>query len=97
VTSVPSWKVTPATTLGNWFYPLLIEATGRCPPEDVGGPPGYEEFLAVMADPRHERHTEMLDWYGESFDPETVDPAEIDRVLQKTARSWTRVKEARTT
>lgn len=78
-------------------YPLLIEATGRCPPEDVGGPPGYEEFLAAMADPRHERHAEMLDWHGEIFDPQTVDPAEIDRVLQKTARSWTRVRKARTT
>ena len=29
----------------------LIEAIGRCPPEDVGGPPGYEEFLAALADP----------------------------------------------
>ena len=37
-------------------YPALIEPIGRCPPEDVGGPPGYEEFLAALADPGHKRH-----------------------------------------
>ncbi|HEX5863922.1 MAG TPA: hypothetical protein VF014_06645 [Casimicrobiaceae bacterium] len=26
-------------------YPRLIEATGRCPPEDVGGPCGYADLL----------------------------------------------------
>jgi hypothetical protein len=39
------------------IYPSLIDAAGRCPPEDVGGWPGYEEFLAAMADPKHQRHT----------------------------------------
>jgi hypothetical protein len=78
-------------------YPLLIEAVGRCPPEDVGGPPGYEEFLAAMADPDHERHAETTEWHGETFEPHTVDPAEIDRALQKTARSWTRTRRAKTT
>jgi hypothetical protein len=39
-------------------YPRLVEATGRCPPEDIGGPGGYAEFLAAIADPTHERHAE---------------------------------------
>lgn len=72
-------------------YPLLIEAVGRCPPEDVGGPPGYEEFLAALADPRHERHerhAEMLDWRGETFDPNDVDIVQLDCALQKPARAW---------
>ena len=34
-------------------YPRLIEATGRCPPEDVGGPSGYHEFLDAIAHPNH--------------------------------------------
>ncbi|WP_158802498.1 plasmid pRiA4b ORF-3 family protein, partial [Acidisoma sp. L85] len=25
--------------------PFLVDAVGRCPPEDVGGPSGYEDFL----------------------------------------------------
>jgi hypothetical protein len=39
-------------------YPRLIEASGRCPPEDVGGP-GYAEMLEALADASHERHAEM--------------------------------------
>jgi hypothetical protein len=41
------------------IYLVLIAAAGRCPPEDVCGFPGYEEFLAAIADPGHERHEEM--------------------------------------
>ncbi len=33
-------------------YPRLIAATGRCPPEDVGGPWVYHDFLEAIADPR---------------------------------------------
>jgi len=38
--------------------PFLLEASGRCPPEDIGGPWGYAEFLEAIADPNHERHDE---------------------------------------
>jgi hypothetical protein len=34
------------------LYPRLLDASGRCPPEDIGGPPGYAEFLEAMADRR---------------------------------------------
>ncbi len=30
-------------------YPRFVEATGRCPPEDVGGPWGYEEYWRAPA------------------------------------------------
>ncbi|MDZ7605492.1 MAG: plasmid pRiA4b ORF-3 family protein [Cyclobacteriaceae bacterium] len=30
--------------------PLLVEASGACPPEDVGGPWGYENFLEALSD-----------------------------------------------
>jgi len=33
-------------------YPRLTEITGNCPPEDIGGPPGYEMFVQVMASPK---------------------------------------------
>jgi hypothetical protein len=67
-----------------------LEAVGRCPPQDIGGPPGYEEFLAALADPEHERHVETIEWHGDSFDPHAVDPTSIDRALAKIARRWTR-------
>lgn len=28
-----------------------IDGAGRCPPEDVGGIPGYDDLKAVLADP----------------------------------------------
>ena len=43
------------------LYPRLIEASGRCPPEDCGGPWGYAELLEAIKDPKHERHAELME------------------------------------
>jgi hypothetical protein len=64
-------------------YPRLLSAKGRCPPEDIGGPWGYAEYLEAMADPNHERHAEMLEWCGPDFDPNTVDEAAIRKQLNR--------------
>jgi hypothetical protein len=48
-------------------YPCLVEATGRCPPEDVGGPWGYNEFLETIANPDHEEHEDTVVWAGGEF------------------------------
>lgn len=71
-------------------YPLLVDAAGRCPPEDVGGPWGYAEFLEAMADPEHENHDEMVQWAGEVFDPNTIDIDAYAQELAKLARTWSR-------
>ncbi|NDR55162.1 plasmid pRiA4b ORF-3 family protein, partial [Aliiruegeria sabulilitoris] len=39
---------------GSAASPRLLKTTGACPPEDVGGTCGYEEFLEALADPEHE-------------------------------------------
>ena len=49
------------------LYPRLIEAKGHCPPEDVGGPWGYGEFLEAIADPSHERHRDERPAGGSSL------------------------------
>jgi Plasmid pRiA4b ORF-3-like protein len=69
-------------------YPQLVTAQGRCPPEDVGGPPGYAEFLAAIADPTHEEHDYMLTWCGGAFDPESPDVEHIADELDRLARRW---------
>ena len=56
-----------------------------CPPEDVGGPPGYAEFLAAIADPRHKEHRNYLEWCGGGFDPARFDRAAVNRALGKIA------------
>jgi hypothetical protein len=43
-------------------YPICVAGSGACPPEDCGGPPGYEDFLRVMADPNDPEHAEMATW-----------------------------------
>ena len=42
--------------------PKLLSASGVAPPEDAGGPGGFEDFLAIMQDAEHSRHEEMLRW-----------------------------------
>lgn len=78
-------------------YPRLVEAVGRCPPEDIGGPPGYEEFLAAIRDPRHERHAEITEWHSADFDPAVVDVDKIQRVFAALARRWSRAPRKRKT
>lgn len=71
-------------------YPRLIEASGRCPPEDVGGPPGYAEMLDALADPNDERHAEMREWLGEDFDPNAFDPKPRMAGVAALAKRWSR-------
>jgi hypothetical protein len=50
--------------------PVCVAGKNACPPEDVGGPPGYAYFVEVLADPAHEDYASMLEWVGGEFDPE---------------------------
>ncbi len=61
----------PATTLNNW--PMCIAGEHACPPEDVGGVPGYEVFRQAMADPSHSEHADYWKWVGGPFDPTAFD------------------------
>lgn len=88
--SIKVEKIEPGIT--NLGLPILVAATGRCPPEDVGGPPGYAEFLDALADPEHEQHEDVIRWAGGPFDPNTADTAAIDKDLDTLARRWNRAK-----
>jgi hypothetical protein len=63
-------------------YPRCVTGQGACPPEDVGGPWGYEEFQVALRDPSHPEHAERLDWVGGPFDPHRFDLDDADRALQ---------------
>jgi hypothetical protein len=58
-------------------YPQCIGGRRKCPPEDCGGPWGYEDFLKAMSDPTHESHKEMVDWIGGHFDPDDFEPKKV--------------------
>ena len=63
-------------------YPLCVDGERACPPEDCGGPWGYADYLAALADPRHERHEELLEWRG-PFDPEAFDAKQATKEMRK--------------
>ena len=63
-------------------YPQCIEGERACPPEDCGGPWGYADYLAAIADPSHEEHEELLEWRG-PFDPDTFDAKQATKVMRK--------------
>jgi hypothetical protein len=58
-------------------YPRCTAGANACPPEDVGGPPGFFEFVNAIADPSHDEHDQMLEWVGGAYDPAAFDPATV--------------------
>jgi hypothetical protein len=87
----------------NWEHDIVVEAAGdpvpgtaypRCldgeragPPEDCGGPMGYERLIEILDNPGHARHENRLSWLGlssaDEFDPEAFD---IDAVNARLSR-----------
>jgi hypothetical protein len=63
-------------------YPVCIKGKRACPPEDVGGVWGYDDFLKAIANPNHPERKEMLEWIGGDFDPEEFDLDEVNQSLQ---------------
>ncbi|MFM7150309.1 MAG: plasmid pRiA4b ORF-3 family protein [Gemmataceae bacterium] len=62
--------------------PLCLEGKRACPPEDCGGPWGYADYLAIMANPKHRDYKEMLEWNG-PFDPEAFDVKKATTAMRK--------------
>jgi hypothetical protein len=69
--------------------PTCVAGARHCPPEDCGGPWGYEELVAVLADPAHPDHGEQKEWIGEDFDPEYFSLSDADAMLAKSFRRKT--------
>lgn len=60
---------------------------GACPPEDCGGPYGYQELKAILADPGDDQHEDMLEWLGVAspgdFDPHAFSAEDANRRLDQ--------------
>ena len=54
----------------NQTYPHFTDIKNTCPPENIGGPPGFEMFKEALADPEHK---DLKDWYRGPFDPTKPD------------------------
>ena len=59
-------------------YPICISGENACPPEDVGGAGGYENFLRIISNPKDAEYENMMEWVGGNFDSNDFDPQEIE-------------------
>ena len=67
-------------------YPRFLDGQNACPPEDVGGPLGYEAFLESFNDSMHENHREMVRWIGGRFSAHVIDAERIEAAFAHFAR-----------
>jgi hypothetical protein len=77
-------------------YPCCIAGERRCPPEDVGGSVGFDEYLEALANPDHEEHESWLRWRG-PFDPAAFSLSDINRQLRKRFQPRVKAKSSATT
>jgi hypothetical protein len=66
-----------------FLHPVCLGGANACPPEDCGGVEGYYRLLAVLADPNHPEHDEMMEWAGERIDPAAFDLAAVNAWLKR--------------
>lgn len=69
--------------------PHVIAGARACPPEDVGGPFGYQEFLDTLHEhPESEEVNDYRRWAGHDFDAELFDRRAANATLLRMA--WNR-------
>lgn len=66
---------------------MILDGTGVAPLDDVGGIPGWQEFVVAVNDPTHPRYRELRDWAelpaGVDFDATTFDAVATNRTLRR--------------
>ncbi|MFH1035822.1 MAG: plasmid pRiA4b ORF-3 family protein [Pseudomonadota bacterium] len=63
--------------------PLCLAGKRNCPPEDCGGPWGYEDMLKAIGNPGHPEYEDLMEWLGGEFDPEEFDLQGINQALSR--------------
>lgn len=68
-------------------YPRCLDGERACPPEDVGGVPGFDAYVEAITNPKHSEYGEFLEWNG-PFDPAQFDAAKATRRMKKGLPKW---------
>ncbi|MDF1513094.1 MAG: plasmid pRiA4b ORF-3 family protein [Anaerolineae bacterium] len=58
-------------------YPRCVAGAQACPPEDIGGVWGYQDFVKIIRDPNDAQYQDFLEWVGGAFDPDYFDPEDV--------------------
>lgn len=66
---------------GPFRSPVCLGGENACPPEDVGGIPGYFNFAAVMKNPKDKEYKEYKEWYGDDYDATYLSLAQVNGEL----------------
>lgn len=62
--------------------PVCIAGKRACPPEDIGGIWGYDDFLEIIKESTHPEHDDYMEWVGGDFDSEAFDLEAINKRLK---------------
>jgi hypothetical protein len=76
-------KILPAEA--GTVHAVCLAGERHCPPENVGGVPGYAELLEAIFDPNHKEHDQYVRWAGARFRPEKFDVKAVNEALSKMA------------
>jgi hypothetical protein len=63
------------------LYPVCLTGKRNCPPEDCGGPWGYQNMLDILKDAKHEEYESTVTWLGGHYEPEHFDLKRINHQL----------------
>ncbi len=64
-------------------HPQCLDGERACPPEDCGGPGGFEDMLDILSEPGSEEYEEVIAWLGEDFDRDFFNIKDINRLLKR--------------
>lgn len=74
-------------------YPTCLEGERACPPEDVGGVSGYQEYLTTLSNPEHQEWEETSEWRG-PYRPEHFDAEAVTKRMRRGLPNWRKHYEA---
>ena len=81
-------EVTAVLPYSGQVVPVACLAGARAgPPEDCGGPFGYEHLLDALRDPDDAEHEDVVEWLGDHFDPAEFDLASVNNRLDQLWRA----------
>ncbi len=69
------------------WLPHLVAGERRGPPEDCGGPGGFERFLEAIANPKDNEYDEYRTWVGDDYSPDNFDLRTLRHALLLSA-AW---------
>lgn len=72
------------------ILPVCTDGRRACPPEDCGGPYGYENLIQTFANPKHPDHAEMSEWVSPHWLPEYFNLDLVNEELSTLGTRWRR-------